>query len=240
MTLALRHGPVPPSPVARWDVRWKLAGMGFFALTAAFVRTPSMAALFFTVAVILAGLSRLSGRTLLTILATLLALSSPWLVALPLLAEDGWQAGLIQAGTILFRTMAIGTTVWIVMATARPDRTFAAARNLGVPAFAVHLLQFAYRYAFLLMSETRRMLIAMAARGGSLRTESFRTIGHLAGNVLVRGGTRAEVVSQAMSCRGFDGRYPTLNRFQAGFTDALGFAAIVTVSLILTIGDRLG
>src|SRR5438270_7045373 len=27
MTLALRHRPVPDSPLARWDARWKLAAM---------------------------------------------------------------------------------------------------------------------------------------------------------------------------------------------------------------------
>ncbi len=56
---------------------------------------------------------------------------------------------------------------------------------------------------------------------------SYRTVGHVTGILLVRGVERAERVSQAMRCRGFDGRFRSLTVFHTSLAD-LGLFALLS------------
>src|SRR5215207_736965 len=83
MTLAFRHRPVPPSPLARWDARWKLAAVlltvcGIAALDHLAAAAAALAlGLFLLVVARLPG-SWVRGRLLLFALAAL-----PFLLVLP-------------------------------------------------------------------------------------------------------------------------------------------------------------
>src|SRR5437868_4244073 len=78
-----------------------------------------------------------------------------------------------------------------------------------------------YRYTFLLAEELGRLRIALRVRGYRNRANlhSYRTIGHVAGTLLVRSHERAERVGQAMRCRGFDGRFRSLTAFRTRWPD---------------------
>ena len=56
---------------------------------------------------------------------------------------------------------------------------------------------------------------------------------------MVRGSERAENVTAAMRCRGFDGTFHTLAAFRTAFADIISFVALVAAVAALVLWDRL-
>ncbi len=85
------------------------------------------------------------------------------------------------------------------------------------------------------------MRIALRVRGYRNRANrhSYRTAGHVAGTLLVRGCERAERVGQAMRCRGFDGRFRSLTTFHTRPADVLAFGLITASAAALAAWDWL-
>jgi cobalt/nickel transport system permease protein len=141
-------------------------------------------------------------------------------------------AGLILGLLTLTKALTISTLVLIVLATAPLDATFKAAHSLHVPGLFVQIGMMAYRYLFVFTGELQRLRIALRARGYRNRPNrhSYRTIGHVAGTLLVRGYERSERVGQAMRCRGFDGRFRSLVDFRTRACDVAAFCVVVIVA----------
>jgi cobalt/nickel transport system permease protein len=251
VTLALREARIPDSPLARWDTRWKLAAVLLLAAAAAAVRQPVAAAAAFAVAGLMTRLGRLPLRRVMARLGLLALAVLPFLLILPLTldpAGPGWDVGPvhlsatgIQVGLgVVLRCLAIGTLGLVLLGSAPLPRTLAAAHALRLPGGVVQVAQLAYRYAFLLFDEARRVRLALRTRGFRPRTRvhTFRTLGHVAGAVLVRGGDRAEAVAAAMQARGFDGTYRTLTPFHTTTTDVLGFLCAAAAAAALVVCDR--
>src|SRR5581483_9166972 len=99
----------------------------------------------------------------------------------------------------------------------------------------------AYRYAFLLADELRRLRVALRVRGFRARADrhGYRTLGHVVGAVLVRGADRADRVADAMRCRGFDGRFHTLTAFRTTAADVVSCLLVVAGVAALVLWDRL-
>jgi len=94
------------------------------------------------------------------------------------------------------------------------------------------LLLFSYRYVFLIYQEFQRLSRAARLRSFSPATNmhTYRTYGYLFGMTLVISWHRAERVSQAMTLRGFHGKFYTLHeqsctRADLVFVSAMMFAA---------------
>ena len=87
-------------------------------------------------------------------------------------------------------------------------------QRLGVPDKLCHLLLFTFRYIFVIEQEYRRMIRALQARGFKAGTNmhTWRTYSYLVGMLLVKSYDRAQQVYNAMLCRGFDGRFHTLDK----------------------------
>lgn len=251
MTLALRYRPVPPSPLARWDARWKLAAtmLAVFGIAALDHLAPAAVAL--ALGFVLLLVSRLPRTWLLPRLFIFLLAAAPFLLVLPFtLGGDGWHVGpvhvsrrgLIAGAAVLCRGMAIGCLALVLVGTAPLHHTLTAAHKLKVPGLLVQLALLAYRYAFVLAEEFRRLRVAMRTRGFRVTAtrHGYRALGHATGALLVRGADRAENVSAAMRCRGFDGTFHTLTAFRTMFADVLAFLALAAATIALVLWDRLG
>ena len=120
-----------------------------------------------------------------------------------------------------------------------PAVTAKAAHALRFPGTLVQVLMLTYRYIFVLSDEVRRMRIAFRVRGYRWRANghTYRTTAHLAGTRLVHGQERAERVSHAMRCRGFDGRFRSMTTFSTCPADVLFFGCMVAAALGLWIWD---
>jgi cobalt/nickel transport system permease protein len=253
MTLALRHRPVPDSLLARWDARWKLAAMLVAAAGVAAVDHALPAAVALAVGLGLVVLARLPGKWARGRLLALGFAALPFVLILPFTldtAGPGWDVGpvrvsehgLLSGLAVFCRCVAIGAFALVLVGTAPVHHTFAAAHKLKVPGLLVLLALLAYRYAFLLGEELRRLRTALRVRGFKPRADrhGYRTLGHVVGVVLVRGSDRAERVAEAMRCRGFDGRFHTLTAFRTTAADVLSFLLTLTGTIALVIWDRLG
>lgn len=253
MTLALDLPAAGDSPLHRLDPRWKLAALLLAALAAALVRTGPAAAAALVGAAVLVGLARLPPRWVLPRLGTgllLLVLFMAWLPFVPrpgdLTVDVGPLAlsltGLARLGVLLAKAAALVALMLVLVATAPLHDTFKAAHDLRVPNVLVGLTLLTYRYVFLLAEEFDRLRTALRVRGFRNRPDlhSYRTIGQVAGTLLVRSHERAERLAQAMRCRGFDGRFRTRHAFRTTAADVLAFALVVGYAACVLAGDGLG
>jgi cobalt/nickel transport system permease protein len=251
MTLAFRHRPVPPSPLARWDARWKLAAVIFAVCGTAALDHLAPATVALAIGLLLLAVARLPGSWVRGRLLLFAFAALPFLLVLPFtLNGDGWTVGPVRvsergivAGLSVFcRGLAVGCFALLLIGTAPLHHTLAAAHKLKVPGLLVQLTLLAYRYAFLLADEMKRLRIAMRTRGFRVRASrhGYRAIGHATGAVLVRGAESADNVAAAMRCRGFDGTFHTLASFRTTLADVLAFLALLAATIALVAWDRAG
>jgi cobalt/nickel transport system permease protein len=250
MTLAFRHRPVPPSPLARWDARWKLAAVLVAACGVASLNHLAPAAVALALGLLLLAVARLPRNWVLARLAIFATAALPFLLVLPFTLEgDGRdlgpvrfsERGLVAGLAVLCRGVAIGGFALVLLGTAPLHHTLAAAHKLKLPGLLVQLTLLTYRYAFLLAEEFRRLRIAMRTRGYRVRAtrHGYRSLGHATGALLVRGADRADGVAAAMRTRGFDGTFHTLAAFRTRFADIISFVALVAAAAALVLWDRL-
>jgi cobalt/nickel transport system permease protein len=238
--------------MARLDPRWRLAALAMAALALAGVRTLPAAAAGLAGTALLAALARVPPGWLLARLGALAGFLALFALPLPLLIEGGpsWQVGPLHfsargaaaAGLLVVKVLSVATVALVALAAGPLDASLKAAHALRVPGLVVQMGLLSYRYAFVLADELRRLRVALRVRGFRSRPTShaYRTLGHVAGAVLVRGHERAERVGQAMRCRGFDGRFRSLASFRTTPADVLAFALLAGGSAVLCVWSWLG
>lgn len=248
MTLAFDLPECKPSPMQRFDPRWKLAALLVAALACGLLRTwqPALAAL--AGAVLLVALARLPWRWYLRRLGTAVLFFAIFLFWLPLIKHEG--DSLLDLGIVtlsapgLMRLLALSaklgamiSLMLVLLATAPLQDTFKAAHALKIPGLLIHLVLLTYRYVHVLIEEFARLRTALRVRGfrNCANLHSYRTVGQVAGTLLVRSHERSDRVAQAMRCRGFDGEFRTLSQFRTCALDVLAFFVIVgyAVGLLL-------
>lgn len=110
--------------------------------------------------------------------------------------------------------------------------------RLYLPDKTVFLLLMTYRYIFVIECEYNRLLRAASLRGFNSGTNlhSYKTYAYLAGMLFVRASCRAKRVHQAMVCRGFNGRFHTLDTFAdshiINFIFMAGVSAITSLLVV--------
>jgi cobalt/nickel transport system permease protein len=147
--------------------------------------------------------------------------------------------GLVRLLVLAANLASMIALVLLMLATTSLPSTFKAARALWAPRLLVFLLLLTYRHVFLLADEFGRLRTALRVRGFRNRADlhSYRTIGQVAGTLLVRSHERSERVGQAMRCRGFDGEFRTLDDFRTAWPDVLAFTLIVGYAVGLAAWD---
>ena len=104
--------------------------------------------------------------------------------------------GLGLAVFVAAKALTVLTLMLVLLASAPLEDTLKAAHALRVPGLLVQLAVLTYRYIFVLAGELARLRVALRVRGYRNRANrhSYRTVGHVAGALLVRGYERAERV----------------------------------------------
>jgi cobalt/nickel transport system permease protein len=142
------------------------------------------------------------------------------------------SAGWLSLFSILVKfTLTVSTALLLIATTSFPGVCHAL-RQLGVPSLFVSQLLFLYRYIFVLMEETMRIVRARDMRSYGRRGTGIRVFVRLVGILFLRTVERAERVYYAMLSRGFQGDMPTLKRFRITASD-LGFAVFVIAFLFI-------
>lgn len=140
------------------------------------------------------------------------------------------------AGLALLATLKANAIVMLflaLVASLESPVIGSAMERLRVPGKLVFLFLFTYRYVHVIAAEWRRLQTAAALRGFRPRTDrhSYRTIGNMLGMVFVRGFERSGRVYEAMTLRGFSGRFQTVAAFHASVRDVV-FAAMALLCLV--------
>lgn len=242
----------PNSPFIRFDPRWKLAALSIALVTTACLQTLLAAGLALAGACILAIFARLPMKACLERLKIVLPALVLFTIFLPFVVPDSEpmffgpvrlsSLGLRLALLFILKALAILGLALVLTATSPLNATFSAAAALRVPGRLVHIALLTYRYLFLFAGELGRLRLAVRVRGYRNRptVHCYRTIGNVAGTLLVRSSERAERVAQAMRCRGFDGRFRSLTEFRTKATDVMGFVMIVAGFGALVVWEFLG
>ncbi|MGD9241015.1 MAG: energy-coupling factor transporter transmembrane component T, partial [Desulfobacterales bacterium] len=88
-------------------------------------------------------------------------------------------------------------------------------------------------YIFVIEHEYLRLMRAAKIRGfrPGTNVNTYRTFAYIIGMLFVRSAARAERVHQAMLCRGFKGKFYSLQEFQIG-SASWAFAIIMTAIIV--------
>jgi cobalt/nickel transport system permease protein len=239
-----------PSFLQRMDARWKLAGVLLAALMLAFLRAWGPALGAFAASLLFVALARVPLNWYLRRMAAATLMYALFLVWLPFDVQPSHETleigfvtlsltGLSRLFVLSANLISMVSLMLVMLATTPLDDTFKAARCLHLPRLLVLLMLLTYRYVFLLMEEFARLRTALRVRGFRNRANlhSYRTIGQVAGTLLIRSHERAERVGHAMACRGFDGEFRSLHDFHAAWPDVLAFTAIVGYAVGLLAWD---
>jgi cobalt/nickel transport system permease protein len=250
MTLAFSLPPVIDSPLGRLDPRWRLAALLAAALGIAGLHTLPGTSLALVGAWSLALFARLPPRWYFERTSAVILVLLLFVVPLPFLLDGPgptWHWGVVHvsaygltaAGALFAKALALFTLLLVLLAAGPLDATLKAAHALRLPGLLVQIALLGYRYVSALADELRRLRIALRVRGFRNRPtlHCYRTLSHITGSMLVRGHERAERVSQAMRCRGFDGKFRSLTSFSTRWGDVGSFAAILGSMVALLCWD---
>jgi cobalt/nickel transport system permease protein len=141
-----------------------------------------------------------------------------------------YRPGVVLAAQITLKSYAILLAFIALIATMSFATLGHALYRLRVPEKIVHLLMMTYRYVFVIEQEFQRLLRAIKIRGFQPGTNSntYRTYSYVIGMLFVRAAARAERVHQAMLCRGFKGKFYSLQDFHMSSASWI-FALLMTV-----------
>ncbi len=228
------------SPWHRMDQRWKLVGTIIALVLLPWVGTVGGAFFAFGACLALLATTRIPLRWWMDRLLGVGAFLLLMVVLLPLsVGETTWtlwgvgisEQGLHLAVLILLRSLAAIALALILFGTATFETTLHAATALRVPTPIIRIMLISWRYVQVMYQVIQDFRIALRLRGFHNRASwvTYRTISQVIGTMLIQGFDRAERVSQAMHCRGYQGRVASLETFRTQGTDML-LCALLAIS----------
>ncbi|MCK9227979.1 MAG: cobalt ECF transporter T component CbiQ [Syntrophorhabdaceae bacterium] len=138
------------------------------------------------------------------------------------------SVGWLSFFSILIRfTLTVSTTLLLIATTSFPGVCHGL-RQLGLPSLFVSQLSFLYRYIFVLMEETMRIVRARNMRSYGERGKDMRILVRIAGMLFIRTVERAERIYSAMLSRGFQGDMPSLKPYRIKMADVVFTVSILT------------
>jgi len=144
------------------------------------------------------------------------------------------SAGWISFLSILVKfSLTISVALLLIATTSFPGVCHAL-RRFGLPVLFVSQLLFLYRYLFVLLEETMRIIRARDMRSFGKRSIDFRTAIRIIGMLFLRTVERAERIYSAMLPRGFTGDIPSMKRHLFRVEDLV----FVLVAIFVTIFFR--
>jgi cobalt/nickel transport system permease protein len=143
-----------------------------------------------------------------------------------------YRPGVILAAQITLKSNTILLAFIALIATMSFSTLGHAMYRLRVPEKMVYLLLMTYRYIFVIEEEYLRLMRAAKIRGfrPGTNANTYRTYSYVIGMLFVRAAARAERVHQAMRCRGFNGKFYSLQEFQ---TSSASWAFTIMMTAII-------
>jgi cobalt/nickel transport system permease protein len=150
-----------------------------------------------------------------------------------------WLAGDAQrAVALLLKSYLSAAGVLALAGTTRLPDLLRGLELAGVPRFLLMVVQFLYRYLFVISEEAGQMRTAAAARGASIgrlltQRARFRAAGGALAVLFARSYGRADAIHRAMLARGFCGHFPALHTAQWSAADGVFLSLAAAVPCLL-------
>ncbi len=177
--------------------------------------------------------------------AVLVGAANPWLdhTVLFSLGPVHVTGGWVSYASILVRFVLTISAALILVATTGFHRVCLALQRLGTPQVMAVQLLLLYRYLFVLAEEALRLVRARSLRSFGRRGTGMGVYGSLVGHLLLRTIDRARRIHTAMLCRGFTGRFHTLQRLRfrgADWAFLLGWSALFAAFRLVNVPRLVG
>ena len=135
-----------------------------------------------------------------------------------------WSGDPMRALALAEKSFLSGMGALLLVSTTPLTGWTAALESWRVPRMLILVIQFVYRYLFVIAEQAQRMRWAAACRG-SHKTGGFRLAAGLVGVLFARSWQRADGIYHAMLARGFRGRFVPAAPAPLRASDALFFSA---------------
>ncbi len=144
------------------------------------------------------------------------------------------KQGLEYCAMITIKSIAITMFFMAFVATMTIPVMGHALARLHISSKFVFLILMTYRYIFVIKDEYTKLFRAAKIRGFTPKTNihSYKTFAYLAGMLFVRASLRAKRVHQAMLCRGFNGKFHTIDKISL---DRLSLVFFIIVIMSVTL-----
>ena len=139
----------------------------------------------------------------------------------------------LRAIALVEKTYLSAVAVLIVSGTTPLPALLRGFESLGVPRVLVSVIQFLYRYLFVISEQAQHMRLAAACRGGARKTrrrERFQSAAGALGVLFARSYARADGIHRAMLARGYNGHLPVADAGRFRTSD--GVFAVLTILLL--------
>jgi len=198
------------SPLHARDARAKLGVLVFFLVAVS--TTPVRAQLAFAAyaALLIAAMS--ASRLPLAGLARRAGLILPFSGTFALITW--WSGDPGRALALAEKSFLCGLASLLLIATTPLTQLLAALDSLGVPRLLILVVQFLYRYLFVISEQAQHMRLAARARHGSLGSKGlrFQAAAGALSVLFARSWERADGIYRAMLARGFNGGFSPIER----------------------------
>ena len=195
------------SPLHALDARAKFGAIVIFLIAVS--TTPAQAQLAFAAYAALLGAVALVSRLPLLGLLQRAALVLPFSATFA--AITWWSGNPVSALALLEKSLLSGFAALLLVGTTPLPQLVGALDWLGAPRTLLLVIQFVYRYLFVISEQGQHMRLAARSRQGSTSSgkSRFRAAGGALGVLFARSSERADGIYHAMLARGFQGRFPS-------------------------------
>ena len=146
---------------------------------------------------------------------------------------------------LLVKSYYSAVAVLLLVGTTPLPRLLHAMERLGIPRMLVLVVQFLYRYLFVISEQAQHMRLAarcrgdVARRGISSRNSRFRAAAGALAVLFGRSYQRAEAIHRAMLSRGFSGKIRPLRGLSLQWADYIYLATAVAILVMLRFGGKI-
>lgn len=144
-----------------------------------------------------------------------------------------WSGDPLRALALAEKSYLSGLAVLLTMATTPLVQWMSALDSAQVPGPLLLVIQFLYRYLFVVSEQAQHMRMAALCRRGSGRRNAarFHAAAGAVGVLFARSWERADGIYRAMLARGFTGHFPAVEAARFGWHDAAFLCGCAAASL---------
>jgi cobalt/nickel transport system permease protein len=213
------------SPLHSRDARAKLGALVAFLIAVSTTPAPAQIA-FAAYAALLTG-AMAASRLPLAGLARRAGLILPFSATFALLTW--WSGDPGRALALAEKSFLSGLAALLLIATTPLTQLLAALDSLGLPRLLILVVQFLYRYLFVISEQAQHMRLAARSRQGTLGSNGlrFQAAAGALSVLFARSWERADGIYRAMLARGFSGRFSPFERPHLHTADVVLLAGVL-------------